>query len=160
MACILTADACFRKYVVAVLPVTERGGGWYSMRCPAGRHGQPLRLHTGDLVHISYTDLGHCAEAEVYAWLIKQGVPRGCLKRPKDWTPPERAKDLGTEDGKLADAVLNEALGDGTPTERMIRMVVHALGEVPEGPMVDILADRLRLTPRMIWKATSDLRKR
>jgi hypothetical protein len=42
----------------------------------------------------------------------------------------------------------------------MIRMTVLALGEVPEGPMVDILADRLRLTPRMIWKATADLRKR
>ena len=130
------------------------------MRCPrSGQHGQPLRLHTGDRVHISWTDLGKCPEHDIYNWLIKQGVPRGCLKRPKDWQPPERAKDFGSEDGRLADAILNEALGDGTPTERMIRMAVLALGEVPEGPMVDILADRLRLTPRMIWKATADLRK-
>jgi hypothetical protein len=159
VACLLTAAECFRKHVVSALPVAEAGKGWYRMRCPVGTHGQPLRFHTGDYVHISWTDLGHCPESEIYAWLLKQGVPRGCLKRPKDWQPPAPAKDFGTEDGKLADAILNEALGDGTPTERMIRMVVAALGEVPEGPMVDILADRLRLTPRMIWKATADLRK-
>lgn len=160
MACLLTAAQCLAKYVTAPLAVTERGGGWWSMRCPVGTHGQPLRFHTGDRVHISWTDLGHCPEPDVYAWLIRQGIPRGCLKRPRDWHPPEPAKDFGAEDKRLADLILNEALGDGTPTERMIRMAVHALGEVPEGPMVDILADRLRLTPRMIWKATADLRKR
>lgn len=160
MACLLAAAQCFDRYVTAKLPVTERGKGWWSMRCPVGAHGQPLRLHTGDLVHISWTDLGHCPEPEVYDWLLRQGIPRGCLKRPKDWHRPEPAQDFGTEDKKLADAILNEALGDGTPTERMIRMTVLALGEVPEGPMVDVLADRLRLTPRMIWKATANLRKR
>ena len=160
MACLLTAAACFEKYVVGLLPVVPRGKDWYAMRCPAGSHGQPLRFHTGDRVHISWTDLGHCPEPDVYAWLIKQGLPRGCLRRPKAWPELSPSRQDSSEDGKLADAVLDAAFGDGTTTERMIRMTVLALGEIPEGPMVDVLADRLGLSPRMIWKATAGLRKR
>lgn len=159
MACDLTAAECMRRQMTA-LGAAERGGGWWSLRCPVGHHGQPLRFHVGDRVHISWTDLGKCAEPDVYAWLIRQGIPQGCLKRPKDWRPPERAKDFGTEDGKLADLILAEAFGEGTPTERMIRMVVHALGEVPEGAVCDALAGHLRLKRRIIFQATAPLRKK
>lgn len=158
MACGLSAAECFHKYVVATLPVIERGQGWYSMRCPVGTHGKPLRLHVGDLVHISYTDLGHCAETEVFAWLVKHGVPGECLKRPKG---QERKSQFGEADAKLADAILGEAFGDGTPAERLIRIAVLALGgENPEGAVVDVLADRLRLKPRIIYQATAEQRRR
>ena len=65
------------------------------------------------------------------------------------------------EDGKLADASLDEAFGGGTSTERLIRCVVLALGgEIPEGPMCDVLADRLGLKPRIIYQATAELRRK
>ena len=158
MACDLSRDECFRKYVVAVLPVTERGQGWYSMRCPVGTHGKPLRFHVGDRAHISWTDLGHCPEPDVFAWLISRGVPGECLRRPKVTGPKPQ---LGEADAKLADAILGEAFGDGTTTERLIRIAVLALGgEMPEGAVVDVLADRLRLKPRIIYQATAELRRK
>jgi len=159
VACPLTAAECFRKYVTARLPVAERGKGWWSMRCPVGRHGPPLRFHAGDKVHISYADLGHCPESEIFAWLVKQGVPGECLKRPKD--RPGGKPQFGSEDGKLADAILDVAFGDGTSTERLIRATVLALGgEMPEGPMVDVLAANLGVKPRIIYKATEELRRK
>lgn len=84
MNCGLSAAECFRKNIAANLDVTERAKGWWSMRCPIGHHGQPLRLHIGDVAHITYSDLGHCPESEILAWLVENGVPAGCLKRPKD----------------------------------------------------------------------------
>jgi hypothetical protein len=158
VACLLTAAECFRKHVVARLPVTERAQGWWSMHCPVGRHGAPLRLHVGDQVHITYADLGHCRESEIFAWLEANGVPAGCLKRPKDAQPePESGSEA---DGKLADAILGEAFGEGTTTERLIRIAVLALGEMPEGAVVDVLADKLRLKPRIIYQATAEMRRK
>jgi len=160
MACLLSAAECFAKHVAACLPVAERGQGWWSMSCPIGRHGPPLRLHVGDRVHITYADLGKCPESEIYKWLIGKGIPAGCLKKPKDWPAAERSRQFGTEDGQLADAVLAEAFGEGTTTERLIRVVVLALGEVPEGPMCDVLADRLGLKRRIIYQATAEMRRK
>ena len=160
MACLLTAAECFRKYVAARSDVTERANGWYSMHCPAGRHGPPLRFHVGDRVHITYADLGKCPESEIYRWLTGQGIPAGCLKKPKDWPAVERSRQFGSEDGKLADAVLGEAFSEGTTTERLIRIAVLALGEVPEGPMCDVLADRLGLKRRIIYQATAEMRRK
>jgi hypothetical protein len=112
-------------------------------------------------VHITYADLGKCPQSETYAWLVRQGIPAGCLARPKDWPAVERPKNLSEEDGKLADAILGEAFGEGTTTERLIRAVVLALGgEVPEGAMCDVLADRLGLKPRIIYQATAGMRRK
>ena len=160
MACPLTADECFRKYVAASLPVTERAQGWWSMRCPTGRHGAPLRLHVGKHVHITYADLGKCPQSETYRGLISHGIPAGCLAKPKDWPEIERSREFGGEDGQFADAVLGEAFGGGTTTERLIRIAVLALGEIPEGPMCEVLADRLGLKPRIIYQATAEMRRR
>ena len=161
MGCGLSAAECFRKYVTARLPVTERGEDWWSMRCPVGRHGPPLRFHVGKLVHISYTDLGHCPESEIFAWLVKQGVPGDCLKRPKDRTAAGGKPQFSEPDGNLADAILDAAFGDGTSTERLIRVTVLALGgEMPEGPMVDVLAANLGVKPRIIYTATEELRRK
>lgn len=163
MPCGLSAAECFAKRVVAVLPVTERGQGWWSMRCPVGQHGPPLRFHAGDRAgdraHITYADLGHCPEPEVFAWLVKHGVPGECLKRPKA-QPVKRSSQFGSEDGKLADAVLGEAFGSGTTTERLVRIAVLALGELPEGPMVDVVAANLGLKPRIVYQATAELRRK
>lgn len=161
MDCGLSAAECFRKRIAAHPDVTERGQGWYSMRCPIGRHGPPLRFHVGDRVHITYADLGKCPETDIYAWLVKEGIPAGCLKKPKDWPAVERSREFGSDDGRLADAVLQEAFGEGTTTERLIRIAVLALGgETPEGPMCDVLADRLGLKPRIIYQATAELRRK
>src|ERR1017187_2832518 len=131
------------------------------MRCPTGRHGPPRRLHVGTHAHITYADLGKCPQSETYAWLVKQGIPSGCLAKPKDWPAGERPPEFGSEDGKLADAVLSEAFGEGTTTERLIRIAVLALGgEIPEGAMCEVLADRLGLKPRIIYQATAELRRK
>ena len=160
MVCELSAAECFAKRVAASLPVTQRGQDWWSMRCPVGRHGPPLRFHVGDRVHITYADLGKCPESEICAWLVKQGIPAGCLKRPKDWPQVKRSPQCGSEDGKLADAILGEAFGDGTTTERLVRIAVLALGELPEGPMVAVVAATLGLKPRIVYQATAELRRR
>jgi hypothetical protein len=158
VACPLSAAECFRKHVTAKLDVAERAQGWWSMRCPAGRHGAPLRFHVGDRAHITYADLGKCPESEIFAWLVEHGVPGGCLKRPKD--QPAKPQ-FGEADGNLADAILNTAFGDGTSTERLIRVTVLALGgELPEGPMIDVLAANLGVKPRIIYKATEELRRK
>lgn len=162
--CELSAAECFAKRITARLPVTERGQGWWAMRCPTGKHGPPLRFHAGDRAgdraHITYHDLGNCPESEIFAWLVRQGIPGGCLKRPKDVPLVKRSPQFGSEDGKLADAVLSEAFGDGTTTERLVRIVVKALGEIPEGPMVDVIAANLGLKPRIVYQATAELRRK
>lgn len=158
MACLLTAAECFRKHVTARSDVTERAQGWYSMRCPVGQHGPPLRFHVGKHVHISYADLGICPESEIFAWLAGQGIPAGCLKRPND--RPRPASRPGN-DGKLADAILDAAFGDGTPAERLVRVTLLALdGELPEGPICDAVAANLRLSPRLIYRATEEQRRK
>jgi hypothetical protein len=157
VACLLTADECFRKHVAATLDVTERAQGWWSMRCPTGRHGAPLRLHVGRVVHITYADLGKCPQSETYAWLVKQGIPAGCLAQPKD--RPRPASRPG-DDGKLADAILDAAFGDGTPAERLVRITLLALdGEMPEGPVCDAVAANLRLSSRLVYRATEERRR-
>lgn len=162
MACILTADACFRKHVVANLNVTERGQGWYSMKCPAGRHGKPLRFHVGTHVHISYADLGGCPESDIFNWLVGQKVPRECLRKPKDWPAVERSPQFGCDEGKLADAILDVALDtEVSIAQRLVQVTLLALGgELPEGPMCDVIADRLGLAPRTVYKATAEQRRR
>lgn len=156
MACGLSAAECFAKHVAASLPVAEREKGWWSMRCPVGHHGPPLRLHAGTLAHITYADLGHCPESEIFAWLTGEGVPAGCLMRPKDRPRPSKPGS----DEKLAEAILSEAFGDGTTTERLVRIAVLALGELPEGPMVEVIAANLGLKPRIVYQATAELRRR
>lgn len=160
MLCGLSAAECFAKHVVASLPVTQRGQDWWSMRCPTGHHGPPLRLHAGTTAHITYHDLGNCPQSETFNWLVKQGIPAGCLARPKDVPQVRRSGQFGSEDGQLADAVLSEAFGTGTTTERLVRIVVKALGEIPEGPMVDVIAANLGLKPRIVYQATAGLRRK
>ena len=95
------------------------------------------------------------------AFLVKQGIPGECLKRPKGQPATGRKPEFGEEDGKLADAILGVAFGDGTATERLIRATVLALGgELPEGPMIDVLAANLGVKPRIIYKATEELRRK
>jgi hypothetical protein len=161
VACILTPAECFGKHVVAALPVTERAKGWWSMHCPVGGHGQPLRLHIGDRVHISYTDLGHCPESLLYTWFTGQGIPAQCLKRPNDQTRLKQPPGLGAADGKLADAVLDMLFSEGTPAERMVRAAILCLdGQLPEGPMCEVVADRLRVSRRTVYRATAEVRRR
>jgi hypothetical protein len=161
VGCLLTAAECFRKHIAARPDVTERGQGWWSMRCPTGHHGAPLRFHVGDRVHITYADLGKCPESETYRWLTGQGIPAGCLKRPKDMPGLARPGKVSSEDMALADAILDVAFGDGTTTERLIRCVVLAIdGEIPEGVTIEVLADRLRLKPRIIYQATAEMRRK
>lgn len=161
MACLLTNAGCFRKYVVtADLPGLKAGkDGWWSMPCPARSHGKPLRLRVGDWCHIFWTDLGECPDAEVSAALIRLGMPGECLKRPKG---PQPAPKIGSEaDGQLADAILAAAFGEGSATERLIRIALLAAdGELPEGPMVEVFAARLRVSPASIYRATAEIRRR
>lgn len=165
MACILTPAECFHKNVVVrdlELGLTEGSGGWWSMRCPVRQHGRPLRLKAGDYAHLVYTDLGGCPELDVFKALIKVRFPRECLKRPKGLPDlPGPASHFGDADGKLASSILDMAFGEGTPAERLVRITVLVLdGEIPEGPMCDVLADRLGLSPRLVYKATEDRRRR
>ena len=165
MACILSPAECFRKRVVVRdldLGLTKGSGGWYSMPCPVRKHGKPLRLRAGDHAHLVYTDLGHCPDLDVFKALIRKGFPRECLKKPKGLPDlPDPASHFGEKDRKLADSILEVLFGDGTPAERLVRVAVLALdGEIPEGPMCDAFADRLRCSPRLVYKATEALRRR
>jgi hypothetical protein len=130
MACSLTAASCFRRYIVARGPdLSLRTGkdGWYSMPCPAGHHGKPLRLQAGTNCHVFYTDLGGCPEPEVFGALAGLGVPGECLKRPKGSKSPEsQPKTSSSEGERLADLILGIAFGEGTATERLIRIALAA----------------------------------
>jgi hypothetical protein len=158
VACPLTAAECFRKHVVtADLPGLKAGkDGWWSMPCPAGHHGKPVRLCVGNYCHIYWTDLGHCPDAAIFAALVKLGMPRECLKRPNGSKQPETRQDAD-----LAGTMLDVAFGEGSATERMVAMVVAALdGELPEGPMVGVLARNLGVSERTLYRVTADARRR
>jgi hypothetical protein len=165
MACSLTAASCFRRYIVARGPdLSLRTGkdGWYSMPCPVGRHGKPLRLQAGANCHVFYTDLGGCPEPEVFGALVGLGVPGECLKRPKGSKPSApQPKTSGSEEEGLADLILSIAFGEGTATERLIRIALAAAdGDRPDGPMVDVFAERLRVSPASIYRATAEDRRK
>lgn len=167
MACPLSAASCFRRHVVSRGPdlgLKATRDGWYSMPCPAGRHGKPLRLQVGTSgPHIFWTDaMGGCPEAEVHAALVALGMPAECLKRPKGAKPPAaRPKTSSDEDGKLADLILDIAFGEGTATERLIRIALAAAdADRPDGPMVDVFAGRLRVSPASIYRATAEDRRK
>lgn len=164
MRCTLTAAECFHKNVVARdldLGLTKGSGGWWSMRCGVGRHGKPIRLRAGDYAHIVYTDLGRCPELEVFKYLIKQGLPRECLKKPKGLPDLPLKQFADEKEGKLADSIIDVLFGDGTPAERLVRVAVLVMdGEIPEGSMCDVFADQLRLSPRLVYKATEGQRRR
>ena len=159
MPCLLSAAECFRKYVVtADLPGLKAGkDGWWSMTCPARSHGKPVRLCVGKYCHIYWTDLGGCPDAEVFAGLVKAGFPAACLRQPKD----AKVKPGTEEENRLAGSILDIAFGGGTTTERMVAMVVAALdGELPEGPMVGVFADRLGVSERTLYRVTAEARRR
>lgn len=157
MDCGLSAAECFRKRVLARdagLGLKAGKDGWWSMRCPAGHHGPPLRLRVGDYCHIFWTDLGHCPDAIVHAGLVGLGLPAECLKRPQG-SKPETKQDIA-----LAGAMLDVAFGEGSATERLIRMTLLAAdGEMPEGPMVEVFAANLRVSPASIYRATAEIRR-
>jgi hypothetical protein len=159
VACLLTAAECFRKHVLARdadLGLKAGKDGWWSMRCLAGHHGPPLRLRVGNYCHIFWTDLGHCPDAAVFPALVKLGMPSECLKRPKGRKQPE-----GRQDTDLAGAMLDIAFGEGSATERLIRMTLLAAdGELPEGPMVEVFAANLRVSPASIYRATAEIRRK
>jgi hypothetical protein len=157
VACELSHAECFRKYVVtSSIPGLKAGkDGWWSMPCPARRHGKPVRFCVGKYTaHIYWTDLGGCPDSEVFPALVKAGFPSACIRRPKDLKP-------GTEEeNRLAGTILDVAFGEGTATERMVAMVIAALdGELPEGPMVGVLAANLRVSPASIYRATASVRR-
>jgi hypothetical protein len=157
--CLLTKAECFRKHVViASLPGIKAGkDGWWSMPCPARSHGKPVRLCVGKSCHIYWNDLGGCPESEVLAGLVKLGFPADCLWRPNG---AER-KASSEQENRLASAILDIAFGGGTTTERMVAMVIAALdGEMPEGPMVGVFADRLGVSERTLYRATAEARRR
>jgi hypothetical protein len=160
VACLLSAAECFRKYVVtADLPGLKAGkDGWWSIACPARKHGKPVRFCVGKYasVHIYWTDLGGCPDSEVFPALVKSGFPDACLRQPKG----VQVKQGSKEDNRLAGTILDIAFGEGTATERMVAMVVAALdGEMPEGPMVGVLAENLRVSPASIYRATAEIRR-
>ena len=158
MACLLSAAECFRKHVVtADVPGLKAGkDGWWSMPCPGRGHGKPVRFCVGKYVHIYWTDLGGCPDAEVFAALVKLGFPSACLRQPKG----VEVKPGTEEENRLAGTILDIAFGEGTATERMVAMVVAALdGELPEGPMVGVLARNLRVSPASIYRATAEVRR-
>lgn len=167
MACDLTAAECFREHVASLDygPSLKQGSdGWWSMRCGVGRHGKPIRLRVGDHAHLYYTDLGGCDDAEVHAWLVRQGMPAGCLRKPKTSKPvPAEAgpRTFGPVDGKLADEVLAIAFGPGTATERLVRIsMLAADDELAAGPLVGAFAANLRVSPATIYRATADERRK
>ena len=87
------------KHIAANLDVTERAKGWWSMRCPTGRHGAPLRFHAGDRAHITYADLGKCPESETYRWLISRHpsrMPQEAERRPQAKRPRVQAARTGS----------------------------------------------------------------
>ena len=158
MACLLSAAECFRKHVVtADVPGLKAGkDGWWSMPCPGRGHGKPVRFCVGKYVHIYWTDLGGCPDAEVFAALVKLGFPSVCLRQPKG----VEAKSSSEEESRLAGAVLDVAFGEGSATERLIRIALLAAdGEMPEGPMVEVFAERLRVSPASIYRATVEVRR-
>ena len=155
-ACLLSAAECFRKHVVtADLPGLKAGkDGWWSMRCPARSHGKPVRLCVGKYCHIYWNDLGNCPDVEVFAGLVKAGFPAACLMRPK-------VKPSTEEENRLAGTMLDIAFGEGSATERLIRMTLLAAdGELPEGPMVEVFAASLRVSPASIYRATAEVRRK
>lgn len=161
MACELSNAACFRKYVVtASLPGLKAGkDGWWSMPCPVRGHGKPVRFCVGKYVrpHIYWTDLGACPDAEVFAALVKLGFPAECLRRPAG----VKAKSSSEADNTLAGTILDIAFSGGTTTERMVAMVVAALdGELPEGPMIGVLARNLGVSERTLYRVTAEARRR
>ena len=160
MACHLSAAECFSKYVAAnerAFGLRESRDGWWSMPCPGRKHPRPLRLRAGDRVHLFYTDLGDCPESEVFAGLVKLGMPGECLKRPKGARP---AKGGSEADRTFADAILGIALGEGTATERLIRIAMLAADdELASGPMVEVFAANLRVSPASIYRATAEVRR-
>jgi hypothetical protein len=122
------------------------------MRCLVHGGGKPLRVKAGDSAHIMYICLGGCSDAVIFAALAKLR-PRECLATPRDGSrgTPQQKPDF--------DAIWDIVAGPGTPAERLILVAIAANGgELPEGAMCDILADRLRLTPRMVYRATANLR--
>lgn len=159
MDCALTRAECFRKYVVtSSIPGLKAGkDGWWSMPCPAGHHGKPVRLCVGKYCHIYWTDLGGCPEQEVFAGLVKSGFPTACLWQPE----AVKVKSSSEEENRLAGTILDIAFGGGTTTERMVAMVVAALdGELPEGPMVGVLARNLGVSERTLYRVTAEARRR
>jgi hypothetical protein len=159
VSCLLTNAECFRKYVViADLPGLKAGkDGWWSMPCPGRSHGKPVRLCVGKYCHIYWTDLGGCPDSEVFAALVKSGFPAACLRQPKD----AKVKSSSEGENRLAGTILDIAFGEGTTTERMVAMVVAALdGELPEGPMVGVLARNLGVSERTLYRVTAEARRR
>ena len=159
MACGLSAAECFRKYVVTSSTPGLKAGkdGWWSMPCPAGSHGKPVRLCVGKYCHVYWTDLGGCPDDEVFAGLVKCGFPAACLRQPKGL----KARPGTEEANRLAGVILDLAFGGGTTTERMVAMVIAALdGELPEGPMVGVLAERLGVSERTLYRVTAETRRR
>ena len=160
MGCLLTNAACFRKYVVtADLPGLKPGkDGWWSMPCPGRRHGKPVRFCVGKSCHIYWNDLGDCPDAEVFPALVKLGFPAACLWRPTGVKVKPRSNE---DENRLAGTILDIAFGGGTTTERMVAMVVAALdGELPEGPMVGVLARNLGVSERTLYRVTAEARRR
>jgi hypothetical protein len=161
VACPLTAAQCFRKYVVAadVPGLKASKDGWWSMPCPARSHGKPVRFCVGKSCHIYWHDLGGCPDPEVFAALASLGMPGECLKWPNGTRPaPETSSEA---DGKLADAILAAAFGEGSATERLIRVALLAAdGELPNGPMVEVFAANLRVSPASIYRATAEIRRK
>jgi hypothetical protein len=158
VGCLLTAAECFRKRVLAReadLGLKAGKDGWWSMPCPVGHHGKPLRLRVGNWCHIFWTDLGECSDAAVFPALVASGLPADCLKRPKGSKQPE-----SSQDADLAGAMMDIAFGEGSATERLIRMTLLAAdGEMPEGPMVEVFAANLRVSPASIYRATAEIRR-
>ena len=155
VACGLSAAECFRKRIVtADLPGLKAGkDGWWSMQCPGRSHGKPVRFCVGKYCHIYWTDLGGCPDSEVLAGLVKLGFPSASLWQPTGL----KAKSSSEGENRLAGTILDIAFGEGSATERLIRMTLLAAdGEMPEGPMVELFAANLRVSPASIYRATAE----
>jgi hypothetical protein len=166
VACRLNGAECFHKRIVVhgSLSIKESTGGWYTMPHPTRTRGKPVRLRVGNQCHIFYTDLAKENEQVIFDYLVRNGVPGECLKRPVSAAsvsrPASPAKDGGGQvDNTSFDAIWSIFTGPGTHAERMVRASVLLLGmDTPEGPMCDWLAEQLGCSPRLVYKATADQR--
>lgn len=166
MGCRLAGTECFHKRIVVhdSLGIKESTGGWYSMPHPTRIRGKPVRLRVGDRCHIFYTDLAKEDEQVIFDYLVKNGVPGECLKRPVSTArvsrPASAAKEGGAQlDNTAFDAIWSIFTGPGTDAEKVVRAAVLVLEmDTPEGAMCEWLADQLGCSSRLVYKATAKQR--
>lgn len=129
--------------------------GWRSRKCPLHPNGKPLRVKAGDYAHIVYNCRDGAADSDVFDALVKEGIPPGCLAKPKD------AGTRPKQDTIPADTIWAIVTDDeATSAERLVWIAVAIMGEIPEKAMVEWLAVELGFKKSLVYRATGKLRRR